>query len=243
MEKVIVPTNLLLWPRVKNMLPDQKLIFMALWQNPQVSACGAYFLDLDVFAVSLGFARPNLEEAIADFEAKNLVVFDKETSEIMINDWWRFHKCQTGIQEKLVQQSVDKIESMHIRKSFFDKIKHVSIKINDLRINTTEPNFNSTQPQPSAEAEDEPAAQGSSGGDLKFPKSLHEGLRVSVSKMIGHLPNAQILLDEVGARLEDKNLPPVRDPLAFLNSILQNGLRRTPAGLAKTNQRMQSGQA
>lgn len=141
MDKVIIATNILIWPKIKNMVPDHRLIYVALWFNTQVLACGAFFIDLDMFAAYVGFSRTVVEKAINDFAELKLVIYDESSSEIFIIDWWRFHKCETRAQIKMVQRSVDKLRSDTILNEFFKSIIRVSNQINDLRSNTTQPNL------------------------------------------------------------------------------------------------------
>lgn len=231
MDKVIVPTNLMSWPRVKKMVPDHKLIYLGLWQNPAVSPAGAYFIDLDIFSAFLGFARPNLEKAIDDFCELGLILFDCEKSEIMILDWWRFHKCETNQQVGIVQRAVDKLVSDLVLDAFFERIKHVSNKINDLRANPTltQPNLNPTTTTTGF-------ADVGAAGNLKFPRAVSTALRPEIEKILFFNPHAQEILDELGAALT-RARDPVRDPLAWLRRVAAGGVYFTLGGLRKKEER------
>ena len=210
------------------MLPEQKLIYLALWQNPQITAAGAYFLDVSVLAVSLGFATENLEKAILEFEEKGLVNFDKETSEIIVRDWFRFHAIKTDTQVAIVQKAVDKIESDQIRNAFFDKIKHVSLKIIDLRPNTTEHNSSLTEPQQNAEAgasSVDPALQDGGGGQLIFEREIDKKNIEEMRQMLAgvEIDKAQQMLD-VLAKYGDK----VKNPILFLQSLIEKIAKNDP---------------
>lgn len=235
MDRTIVPTNLLIFPKVKNMVPDHKLIYIGLWQNNQTTACGCFRLDLDIYAAFLGFARNNLEKAILDFCEIGLVEFDEKTSEIFITDWWRFHKCETGQQIRIVQLSVDKIESNKIREVFFKAISHVSNKIIDLRHNTTvtEQNLNKTTTQTFvSEVQLE-----SGGGDLKFSKYVPLQLHAPIRALLQGNNEGQAILDELAAELTRKDRQPIKNIVAWVRKVASIGVDVTPAGLAKADQR------
>lgn len=243
MDKTIVPTNLLSWPKVKNLIPDHKLIVLALWQNPFVTPCGTYFIDLDMFAGMLGFNKLNVEQAIYDFEEKGILRFDTDTSEILICDWWRFHKCESPSQINMTQRAVDKIQSEVLKTEFFNRIKHVSNKIIDLRSNhnTTEQNFNGTQPQqPTSEDvgfDSTTSQSSSSGSDLIFPKMIDPRLIPAIRALIQHLPNAQDYLHELGAAVEQRRIK--TDIVPYMAGMVKNRLYRTNKGFAKQDQLQQ----
>lgn len=120
MEKVLVPTNFMSWPRVKNLLPDQKLIARELWCNQFIKMCGAYQLPAEMFAVSLGLSVVAVEAALADFERLELIVWDKKTGEVYVLDWLRFHKFK-GIWLTNYLGEISKIESTKIQKIIIEK--------------------------------------------------------------------------------------------------------------------------
>ncbi len=243
MDRTIVPNNLLSWPKVKNLIPDHKLIVLALWQNPFITPSGTYFIDLDMFSGMLGFNKLNVEQAIYDFEEKGILKFDIDTSEILICDWWRFHKCESPAQINMIQKAVDKIQSDMLKTEFFTRIKHVSNKINDLRSNhnTTEPNLTELpQQQPTFEdvGVETTAPQFSSSGcrNFKYPKSLPEELRSQIGEMLASNINAEEILDELSAGL-DASI--IKNPVAWVRTIKSRTLDRTPAGLLKTKHRLE----
>lgn len=216
MDRTIVPTNFGSWPKIKGLIPDHKLILLFLWQNPSLSASGCYFLDLDVFAAFVGFDKRVMEQAIKDFEEKKLIKFDWETSEVLIFDWWRFHKCESPQQISVIQKSVDKIQSESLKNEFFERIKHFSNKINDLRsnYNLTKHNLTQQQPEPSPSGEGSgPAAQ--CGGSLIFPSFLNKDVLQKIEDLARDLDQlfAQQILDVLAARADVKN------PIAFFKKL------------------------
>ncbi|MEQ1486850.1 MAG: hypothetical protein ABL920_00020 [Methylotenera sp.] len=231
MEKTIVPNSFQSWPKIKLLIPDHKFIARELWCNPFVSACGVYSIDIDMFAVALGFQTQNVERAIDDFVKLGLIEFDKDTSEILICDWWRFHKCAGTIQIHIIQKSVDKIQSDRLKTSFFERIKHVSNKINDLRANSNSTSTLSLTKTTTTTEEQILEPQEKLDDDvLKFPKILDVRLIPDVTLLLKKIPNAQEFLHELGAGLERKTIV---NEIPWLKAVIKNGLYRTAAGFKK----------
>lgn len=228
MDRTIVPTNLLSWPRVKNLIPDHKLIVLALWQNTFITPCGAYFIDLDMFSGMLGFNKVNVDQAINDFVEKGIIEFDFETSEVLICDWWRFHKCESPAQINMTQKAVDKIQSDRLKTEFFERIKAVSSKIKDLRSNNniTQHNLTKPQQQPAAEAAD----VCSGGFDLVFHQSFNEKDRSAVSQLIPAFKkeNIQLALDEYIKQLTRPGAPPIIHKAKWIKALVEKGVQVTP---------------
>ncbi len=239
MDRTIVPTNFMSWPKIKNLIPDHKLIAMALWQNNFITPCGCYFLDMDMFSAMLGFNKLNVEQAISDFVEKQIIEFDGNTSEVLVWDWWRFHKCESPGQINMIQKSVDKIQSDRLKNVFFERIKHVSNKINDLRSNTTtKPNSTLNEQQPELPVDNSEQPQGLGGG-LKFPKALDSRLIPEIHAILKDQPNAQHFLDELAAVLELKKIK--SSASGWLRGAIQVGLSRTELGLRKEDERLAHG--
>lgn len=117
-----VPCNLLSWPRVVGLLPDQKLVVVYLWMNRFTSSCGCYQLPIPMASVELGLSENALAAALIDFERKMLVLFDQKTAEIFVLDWFRFHKFATSSQNRQLDMAVSKIESESLKNAVLNKI-------------------------------------------------------------------------------------------------------------------------
>lgn len=238
MDRTIVPTNFLSWPKIKNLIPDHKLIAMALWQNNFITPCGCYFLDIDMFSAMLGFNKLNVEQAISDFVEKQIIEFDENTSEVLVCDWWRFHKCESPGQINMIQKSVDKIQSDRLKNVFFERIKHVSNKIKDLRSNTTttKPNSTLNEQQTELPVDNSDQPQRLVGGGLKFPKALDSRLIPEILTILKDQPDAQLFLDELAAVLELKKIK--SSATGWLRGAILMGLSRTELGLKKEDERL-----
>ncbi len=121
-EKRIVPSNLMSWPRIKNLLPDQKLIIYHLWATA-TSAAGCWLLDSAGCAAALSLKEEALADALDEFERRQLVKIDKETGEIFILDWFRWHTFKTAARQDLLQNDIKKIQSTSLQKIIAEAAK------------------------------------------------------------------------------------------------------------------------
>lgn len=123
-ESRLVPRNLMKWPSVRNMVPDQRLILYHLWVTCE-SAAGVDMFDPGSISGCLGLREGVIIDSWQHMQDRGLLIIDDITGELMLNNWFRFHRFE-GIRMKLLIQAVDRIESESFRKA-------VSIKINDLK--------------------------------------------------------------------------------------------------------------
>lgn len=114
-ESTLVPTNLLNWPRIAPMLPELKLLTLALWSSPYMSMCGCGLVPLRPFASTLGLSTESTQSALDLLEQAGLIVSDRLTGEIFVRDWFRFHKFSTGKIYGGLLSSVEKIESQELK--------------------------------------------------------------------------------------------------------------------------------
>ena len=115
-----VPTNLMSWPRVANLLPDQKLVIYHLWASRYTTPSGCYLLPIASFAVELGLSVPALQEALQQFAKQRLIDLDPDTGEIFVLDWFRFHKT-AGRGRKIIVDSIAKIQSARLKRYVIEK--------------------------------------------------------------------------------------------------------------------------
>lgn len=127
-EKRIVPANLMAWPRIKNLLPDQKLLIYHLWATAD-SAAGCWLLDSAGFAAALSLKEEALADALEEFERRELVKMERETGEIFIMDWFRWHTFKNAARRGLLEADALKIRSTALRKLVVNAAKpHLSEK-------------------------------------------------------------------------------------------------------------------
>lgn len=109
-ESRLVPSNLMAWPRIRDLLPDQKLIIYHLWAT-MPAACGCALIDLGGFQGALNITQAALSDALKDFEKRGLLKLDEETGEVFVIDWFRFHKFVSPSRIRLLNDSVNRIQS------------------------------------------------------------------------------------------------------------------------------------
>ncbi len=110
-----VPTNLLRWPRTRDLISQQKGILMYLWAHPQQTACGCYLLPLDATAADLSMTSGSLADALGEFCRRGLTELDPATGEILLPDWFRFYTPRTPAARGAVEAAINKILSTELR--------------------------------------------------------------------------------------------------------------------------------
>ncbi len=114
-ESTLVPTNLLNWPRVATLLPDLKLILLALWSSTYLGMRGCGLVPVNPFASTLGLDPAALQSGLDILEKAGLIASDHKTGEIFVCDWYRFHKFNSPKIYASLVSSVAKIESFELR--------------------------------------------------------------------------------------------------------------------------------
>lgn len=122
-----LPCNFWSWPKIADLLLDQKAIAAYIFTNRFTTACGCYEFPRRLIAGELGLTEAVLEEAIRQFCGLNLVAIDKGTAEVFVVDWFRFHKFSTGPQVANFWRSRDKIQSPRLKKLVVDKSLAVGV--------------------------------------------------------------------------------------------------------------------
>ena len=120
-ESSLIPTNLLTWPRVSPLLPEQKLILMSAWSAPWINCAGYGELPLRPHAAALGFDPSALETGIYSLVSADLLLFDQMTAELFVLDWFRFHKFKSEVARGILIQCIEKIQSGPIKSAVIDK--------------------------------------------------------------------------------------------------------------------------
>lgn len=105
-----IPTNIDAWPTIAHLLPDQKWIYVLLWLKC-TNEIGVWLLELAAFAASASVSLPALESALNDFEERGLIKRDRETGEILITAWFRWHKFVSPPRQRLLIEGLRRITS------------------------------------------------------------------------------------------------------------------------------------
>lgn len=120
-EKSVIPTNLLSWPRCNGLLPDQRLILMWLWACPYLSSAGCGLVPLPAAAATLGLDVGALRGGIDTLEVAGLIEHDKETGELAIIDWLRFHTFKSPVGKKCFDADLQKVQSQRLKNMIAEK--------------------------------------------------------------------------------------------------------------------------
>jgi hypothetical protein len=132
-----LPCNFWSWPRIVDLLLDQKAIAAYLFTNRFTTACGCYELPRRLVAGELGLTPAVLEEALRQFCYLELVAVDEASGELFVLDWFRFHKFSTGAQLVNFWRSKDKIQSTKLRKLVVEKSHSAGVPLTKLNAKTT----------------------------------------------------------------------------------------------------------
>lgn len=108
-ESSLVPTNLLDSPRVAPLLPDQKLILIALWAAPYINSAGAGVVPHRPFSSTLGLSQEATKTGLKNLRDAQLILLDENEEEIFILDWFRWHKFGSPAQKSMLKIDLDKI--------------------------------------------------------------------------------------------------------------------------------------
>lgn len=90
-----VPCNILAWPRIRDLITQNKFIYCYLYFCPDANACGCYLFSVERGAADLSMTPNSLSDALDEFARRNLIFRDKDTGEIWIVDWPRWHLYNT----------------------------------------------------------------------------------------------------------------------------------------------------
>lgn len=110
-----VPPSLLRWPRTRDLITQQKFIFMYLWPHPDQTAAGCYLLPLDATAADLSMTSASIADAMAELVRRGLVESDAETGEIALPDWFRFYHPRSPAARGAVESAINKINSKKLK--------------------------------------------------------------------------------------------------------------------------------
>lgn len=109
-----VPVSIFRWPKIKGLTTRQKFLYAYLYFNPDASASGCYLFGIESAAADLGIASSNVEDELGELCKRDLVSRDKDTGEIFVTDWPRWHRFNTPAALGALRSSVDRIQSQRL---------------------------------------------------------------------------------------------------------------------------------
>lgn len=176
-ESRLVPCNLMAWPRIRDLLPDQKLLVYHLWSTcQQVSGC--QLVDLAAFQGALSITSPAVQEALTEFQRRGLVEIDEQTGEVFIKDWFRFHKFDSPSRRRAAEDSIRRIQSPRLR-SIVEESATYALREGKVREGKVSKDKNPTPPTPRPQAGGvEPAGAGSGEGvSIELEQAIQDELQ------------------------------------------------------------------
>lgn len=114
-ESSLVPTNLLNSPQVAPLLPELKLLILALWSSPYMSCAGCGLVPLRPFSSTLGLAPESTASGLELLEKAGLIATDATTGEIFVCSWFRFHHFKSPASYRILLSEIERIESGALR--------------------------------------------------------------------------------------------------------------------------------
>lgn len=237
-ESSLVPTNLLNWPRVARRLPEEKLIFSALWFAPWMSCAGYGELPLCPFAASIGISPESTETGISNLEQAGLVFFDAHTVELALDGWFRFHRFKTPQSKKILEREIEKIRSSIIKRIVSEK--------SSACFSTTTPSATSISTTTTVRKPKKPigATRQQVAGEvaLVFPSAISQHERESINSVLASSGAAsaqwQAILDELVGAMAHRE---ISNPVGFLRGVAEraaNGSFIPERGIAVAKERM-----
>lgn len=109
-----VPTTILNWPKIRNLITIHKFIYVQLYFGTDSMSCGCYLYGIDSNAASLSSTPCVIEEALNEFCNRGLIEHDKLTGEIFVTDWPRWHNFKTPAARGALWSSIEKIQSQKL---------------------------------------------------------------------------------------------------------------------------------
>jgi len=117
-----VPCNLLSRIDVMNLLPDQKLILLYLWLCIFTNSCGVYWIPIHMAAAELSLKETALLNALHEFVARGLIQYDEESSEVLVERWFSFHRFNSDSSKNICRDDAEKIQSKRLKSMTMQKI-------------------------------------------------------------------------------------------------------------------------
>lgn len=106
-----VPVNILRWPKTRDLITQHKFIYVTLYCNADATSCGCYLVGIESLAADMSMTASSLEDALNEFKRRGLIEYDRETGEVFVLDWPRWHNYKTLPALGALQSSIEKIQS------------------------------------------------------------------------------------------------------------------------------------
>jgi hypothetical protein len=229
-----LPTNYWTQRKTRNMSPSARGVGAFLWTNRNTTSCGVYQIDPAEIACATGYDESTTKLHMRELATNHHIVYDEETSEIFILDWFRFHKFK-GPGRQILLRDLERIESSRLAELashsayenhlIEDKNSH---SINNQRRNS--PTTTSTEHQPQLQPQQ----------PLLYPKGLTPEQQNLIARELDEFQTdtVQAALDEYSGRAKRTQLGVIHDPVAWIRMLLRSGVRPSKHGLEARDLRL-----
>lgn len=232
-ESRLVPCNIMSWPRIVALLPDQKLIFVHLWLNAATNSAGCYLYPMGSAAGELSLSAPSLAEALRRFQKDGLIDIDDSTGEVMIMDWFRWHTFR-GVRHNILESDIKKIQSERLKNATLEKSASCRASTRQVEDKLKTPPH--ARQRAESKNKSDPQSPMASGGVLEN-LAIEPNLIKYSPQLIACISQAGItdtvyaqdLLDELAGRIDAGNRgeqPKVGNPVLWLQRVAAGEFKR-----------------
>ncbi len=101
--------------------PEDKYFYLYLFTNPHTNLSGCYELGLKQAARETGYSAETIERLIERFEnVHNIIVYSKETKEILLLNWHKYNWTKSGDFMKGLDKHIEKIKNSEFKQYLLD---------------------------------------------------------------------------------------------------------------------------
>lgn len=100
-------------PKIQQLSPDEKLLFLYCVTNPHSHYSGLYYLPITFMIEEIGMSQKTLNQCLANLESRLLIRYDKVTSTIFVVKMFK-HQNSTGGNPKVIRSGIEKqLQNIH----------------------------------------------------------------------------------------------------------------------------------
>lgn len=134
--------------RFKSLSKNAQLLFLYLVTSEHQTMAGAYRLLPEYGAADLRWSIEEFSSTLEEVQTSGLVLYDHETTEVMIEGWFKFHPPTGKMTTKGISNSLEKIDSEELyeagMRAFEDALQE-QIEKNTQQQPTPHPNSSSAK--------------------------------------------------------------------------------------------------
>lgn len=235
-----LPTNYWMQRKTRLLSPTARCVGVYLWTNKNTNSCGVYQISAAEIALATGYDESTCRLHMNDLTVNGHIVWDEETLEVLVLDWFRYHKFK-GAGKEILRRDLLRIESSLLRElAVKSAVVNQIIEPEKIRIDEKQqlnlPTTTTTELQ--LQLQQQPEEIGTA--NLTYPQALSEDQRKLIAKEIKQygLEEVQKALDEFAGRAHKFKIGPIIEPIAWMRQALKNGVTLTQCGLEARDLRL-----